>query len=141
MNADWLFALSPLVIALAAVGVIVPVYVRLGRLEGEVTSNRERSNEQFRQAREWSDEQFIEARERPDTQYAALRERFEVEFRQHRERTDLQFAQLRERSDSQHAEVLAEIRRLTDAFLSHSHAPDGGIIFRVPPPSGSTLSE
>jgi hypothetical protein len=97
LNADWLFALSPLVIALAAVGVIVPVYVRLGRLEGEVTSNRERSNEQFREARE--------------------------------------------RADAQHAETLAEIRRLTDAFLSHSHAPDGGIIFRVPPPSGSTLPE
>ena len=47
----------------------------------------------------------------------------------------------RERADAQHAETLSEIRRLTDAFLSHSHATDGGIIFRIPPPSGMTPQE
>ena len=113
------FCLGCSCLGVAVLGLVGPVYLRLGRLEGEVKAGRERSDEQFR-----------EARERSDTHYAELRER-----------TDLQFAQLRERSDSQHAEVLAEIRRLTDAFLSHSHAPDGGIIFRVPPPSGSTLPE
>ena len=120
MDAPTIAAFASVAVALAALlGLVGPVYLRLGRLEGEVKAGRERSDEQFR-----------EARERSDTHYAELRER-----------TDLQFAQLRERSDSQHAEVLAEIRRLTDAFLSHSHAPDGGIIFRVPPPSGSTLPE
>ena len=47
----------------------------------------------------------------------------------------------RGRADAQHAETLSEIRRLTDAFLSHSHATDGGIIFRIPPPSGMTPQE
>jgi hypothetical protein len=36
---------------------------------------------------------------------------------------------------------LAEIRCLTDAVLTHSHASGGGIIFRAPPPSGSTTPE
>lgn len=82
---------------LAVLGLVGPVCMRLGRMEGEVKATRERSDEQFREARE--------------------------------------------RSDVQHAEVLSEIRRLTDAFLSHSHAPDGGIIFRVPPPTDESQRE
>ena len=95
MDAPTIAAFASVAVALVAVlGLVGPVYLRLGRLEGEVKAGRERSDDQFRQARE--------------------------------------------QSDAQHAEVLAEIRRLTDAFLTHSHAPDGGIIIRVPPPSGST---
>ena len=120
MDAPTIAALASVAVALVAVlGLVGPVYLRLGKLEGEVKAGRERSDDQFR-----------EARERSDTQYQQLRDRTEAQFRE-----------LRERSDAQHAETLAEIRRLTDAFLSHSHAPDGGIIFRVPPPSGSTLPE
>ena len=120
MDGPTIAALASVAVALVAVpGLVGPVYMRVGRLEAEVRAGRERSNEQFREVRERSDEQFREVRER----------------------TDEQFAQAQQRSDAQHAEVLGEIRRLTDAFLSHSHAPDGGIIFRVPPASGSTLPE
>ena len=109
MDAPTIAALASLAVALVAfVGLAAPVYLRLGKLEGEVKAGRERSDEQYREARERSDEQFRESCER---------------------------------SDAQHAETLAEIRRLTDAVLTHSHAPDGGIIFRVPPPSGSTTPE
>ena len=98
MDAPTIAALASLAVALVAfVGLAAPVYLRLGKLEGEVKAGRERSDEQYREARE--------------------------------------------RSDVQHAETLAEIRRLTDAVLTHSHGPDGGIIFRVPPPSGSTTPE
>lgn len=98
MDAPTIAALASLAVALVAfVGLAAPVYLRLGKLQGEVKAGRERSDEQYREARE--------------------------------------------RSDAQHAETLTEIRRLTDAFLSHSHAPDGGIIFRVPSPSGSTAPE
>ena len=128
MDAPTIAAFASVAVALVAVlGLVGPVYLRLGRLEGEVKAGRERSDDQFREARERSDDQFREARERSDDQ-----------FREARERSDNQLREARERSDAQHAEVLAEIRRLTDAFLTHSHAPDGGIIFRVPPPSGST---
>lgn len=67
--------------------------------------------------------------------------KLEGEVKAGRERSDEQYREARERSDVQHAETLAEIRRLTDAVLTHSHAPDGGIIFRVPPPSGSATPE
>ena len=97
MDAPTIAAFASAAVALfALLGLVGPVYLRLGRVEGEVKATRERSDDQFGWARE--------------------------------------------RSDVQHAETLAEIRRLTDAFLSHSHAPDGGIIFRVPPPIGSTGS-
>ena len=131
MDAPTIAALASLAVALVAfVGLAAPVYLRLDKLEGEVKAGRERSDEQYREARERSDEQFRESRERSDAQYQQLRDWAEAQFRE-----------ARERSDVQHAETLAEIRRLTDAVLTHSHAPDGGIIFRVPPPSGSTTPE
>ena len=93
MDAPLIAALASVAVTFVAVlGLVGPVYMRLGRLEGEIMATRERSDEQFREARE--------------------------------------------RSGAQHAETMSEIRRLTDAFLSHSHAPDGGIIFRIPPPAG-----
>ena len=131
MDAPTIAALASLAVALVAfVGLAAPVYLRLGRLEAEVKAGRERA-----------DAQYGESRERADAQYAESRERADAQLREMREWVDVRFTQMRERSDAQHAETLGEIRRLTDAFLSHSHAPDGGIIFRVPPPSGSTLPE
>ena len=119
MDAPTIAAFASAAVAWVAIlGLVGPVYLRLGKVEGEVKANRERSDEQFRESRQRSEEQYRE-----------LRTWAEAEFRE-----------AREHSDAQHAETLAEIRRLTDAFLSHSHAPDGGIIFRVPPPSGSTGS-
>ena len=116
MDAPTIAAFASVAVALIAVlGLVGPVYLRLGKLEGEVKAGRERADDQYGQAREHTDALFAQAREH----------------------TDALFAQARERADVQHAEVLGEIRRLTDAILSHSHAPDGGIIFRVPPPSGS----
>ena len=109
MDAPTIAALASLAVALVAfVGLAAPVYLRLGRLEGEVKAGRERADYQHSQARE---------------------------------HTDALFAQAREHADTQHTETLREIRRLTDAFLSHSHAPDGGIIFRIPPPAGSNSAE
>ncbi len=78
---------------------------------------------------------------RLEVEVKAGRERADAQYQEARERSDTQYKDLRERADAQHAEVLAEIRRLTDAFVSHSHAPDGGVIFRVPPPSGLNRPE
>ena len=134
MDVPTIAAFSSLVVALVAVLTLAaPVYLRLGRLEVEVKAGRERADAQYQGAREWSDTQYQEARERSDTQYQEARERSDTQYQDLRERADAQYQDLRERADAQHAEVLAEIRRLTDAFVSHSHAPDGGIIFRIPP--------
>ena len=131
MDAPTIAALASLAVALVAfVGLAAPVYLRLGRLEGEVKAGKERADYQHSQAREHTDVLFAQAREHTDAMFA-----------QAREHTDALFAQARERADTQHAETLGEIRRLTDAFLSHSHAPDGGLIFRIPPPAGSNSAE
>ena len=124
MDAPTIAAFASVAVALATVlGLVGPVYLRLGRLEGEVKAGRERSDEQYREARERSDERYRELRERSDAQFRELRDWAEGQFRESRER-----------SDAQHAETLTEIRRLTDALVAHSHT-DGGIIFHIPPPS------
>ena len=120
MDAPLIAAFASVAVACVAIlGLVGPVYLRQGRVEGEVKATRERSDDQFAWARERSEEQYRELRAWAEAQ----------------------FKESRERSDAQHAETLREIRRLTDAFLSHSYAPDGGIIFRVPPPEGSIPSE
>ena len=142
MDAPTIAAFASVAVALVAVlGLVGPVYLRLGHLEGEVKAGRERSDTQFRESRERSDSQYRELREWSDSQYRELRDWAEAQFRESRERSDPQFREARERADAQHAETLAEIRRLTEAFLSHSHAPDGGVIFRIPPPGGLTTPE
>ena len=130
MDTDWLIALPSMVLSFTVVGVIVSLYIRLGRLETVLKAGRERSDAQHEEARERSDKQFREAREGSDAQCQALRDWSEAQFRE-----------ARERSDAQHAEILAEIRRVTDGPFPRSHAPDGSIIFRVVPPSGSNLPE
>ncbi len=131
MDAPTIAAFASVSVALVTVlGLVGPVYLRLGHLEGEVKAGRERSDDRYRELRERTEAQHAEARERTEDRYRELREWAEGQFRE-----------ARERADAQHAETMAEIRRLTDAFISHSHAPDGGVIFRVPPPAGSPQQE
>ena len=149
MDAPTIAALASVAVAwIAILGLVGPVYLRQGRVEGElkitreeVKLTRERSDEQFGWARERSDEQYRELRSWAETQFRESRERSDEQYRELRAWTEAQFREARERADAQHAETLSEIRRLTDAFLSHSHAPDGGIIFRVPPPGGPPTQE
>ncbi len=153
MDAPTIAAFASVAVAFVTIlGLVAPVYLRQGRVEGEIKATRERSDDQFKWARERSEELYREARERSEEQYRELRDWAEVQFKEARERSDahnrelrdwaeVQFRESRERSDAQHTETLREIRRLTDAFLSHSHAPDGGIVFRIPPPEGSTSPE
>ena len=44
---------------------------------------------------------------------------------------------LDERADERHQEILEEFRRFSEALNSHSHTPDGDVIFTVPPPRAS----
>lgn len=141
MDAPTIAAFASLFMALVAVIALAsPVYLRLGRLEGEVTATRERSGAQYAEAKERSDAQYRELLERhrelkewAEGEFRESRERSEAQYRELREWAEGQFRESRERSEVQHAETLAEIRRLTDALVSHSHA-DGGIIFHIPPP-------
>lgn len=61
MDAPTIAASASLAVALVAfAGLAAPVYLRLGKLEGEVKAGRERSDEQYREARERSDAQHAE---------------------------------------------------------------------------------
>ncbi len=141
MDAPMIAAFASLFMALIAVIALAsPVYLRLGRLEGEITASRERSDAQYAEAKERSDAQHRELREWAEIQFRESRERSDAQYRELRERSEAQYRELRERSDAQHRETLAEIRRLTDALVAHSHV-DGGIIFHLPPPSAPSQQE
>ena len=131
MDAPTIAALAIAVIAV--ISLAAPVYLRLGRLEAEVKAGRERADAQHAESRERTDAQHAESRERADVQHTESRER--AESRENAP-TPNNRRIARERADARHTETLAEIRRLADAFGSHSHAPDGGIIFRIPPQGG-----
>ena len=76
-------AIAAVILALAAlIGLIIPVYSRLGQVEAEIRH-------------------------------------------------------LEERMDARHQEILEEFRRFSEALNSHSHTPDGDVIFTVPPPRAS----
>ena len=82
-NATNLAAIAAVILALAAmIGLLIPMYSRLGQVEAEIKH-------------------------------------------------------LDERMDAQHQEILEEFRRFSEALNSHSHTPDGDVIFTVPPPRAS----
>ena len=141
MDSDWLLAVATMLLSYTALGVVVSLYIRLGKLESALRAGRERSEAQMREWMERSDEELKEWQERSDEQLRDWRERSDARFREQSERSEAQFREWRERSDAQHQEVLKEIRRITDAPFPHSHEPDGSIIYRVPPPSGSSAAE
>ena len=97
--------------AVAFFGSMAMIYYRLGKLEQAVESNKQgiQSN-----------------RELVMSESARLSEKIDTES-----------SRLSDKMDAQHAETMAEIRRLFDALLSHSHDPDLGLIFRAPPGNGS----
>ena len=141
MDAPTIAALASVAVAWVAIlGLVGPIYLRQGRVEGEIKATRERSDDQFGWARERSDAQYRELREWAEGQFREARERSDAQHRELRDWAEAQFREARERSDVQHAETLTEIRRLTDALVAHSHT-DGGIIFHIPPPSGPPRQE
>ena len=52
-------------------------------------------------------------------------------------RLDTEIRHSRELADERHQEILEEFRRFSEALNSHSHTPDGDVIFTVPPPRAS----
>ena len=103
---------------IALLGFVSVVYYKLGKLEGKVEAALE-ANKEFTRA------EIQRLSDKLDAAYARLSARMDAEY-----------ARLSDRMDAQHAETISEIRRLVDAFLSHSHEPDGTIFFRVPPARG-----
>lgn len=101
--------------AVAVFGSIAMIYHRLGKLEQAVAANKELVL----------------------SENARLSDKINGESARLSDKIDAESARLSDKMDAQHAETMAEIRRLFDALLSHSHDPDLGLIFRLPPGNGS----
>ena len=112
--------------AVAVFGSMAMIYHRLGKLEQAVEANKELAQSENARLADKMDENYARLSDRMDADYARLADKIDAES-----------ARLSEKMDAQHAETIAEIRRLFDALLSHSHDPDLGLIFRIPPGNGS----
>ena len=148
------------------IGSIAIVYYRLGRLEGKLeeglAANRAMTAAEGQRLSEKMDLDYARLSQKMDLDNALLSQKMDAlhaeakaDNAQLSQKMDLDnarlldkvdalrtevkadYARLAERMDTQHAETVSEIRRLVDAFVSHSHEPDGNIIFRIPPGSGT----
>ena len=104
---------------IAFIGVNARIFTRLGGLE----QGFELLRDDYKELRE--DNRQLREEMREDNRQ--LREEMREEIRESNR-------QLRELIRSESEQTRAEIRRLTDAMLSHYHDEDGNTRFRVPPP-------
>ena len=123
--------------AVAVFGSIAMIYHRLGKLEQAVEANKELAQSGNARLADKMDENYARLSDRMDADYARLADKIDAESARLSDKMDENYARLSEKMDAQHAETIAEIRRLFDALLSHSHDPDLGLIFRIPPGNGS----
>ena len=108
-----------IVALLGLIGVLFRIFVRLGRLEKAV--------EVLDAGLKTTQDDVKELQRNLHQTEIRLRQEFREEIRQSEER-------LREFIRAENEATRREIRRLTDAFVAHSHEPDGTIVYRIPPP-------
>ena len=106
---------------------------RLGKMAQEVIYTRESVNEEVTHSREMQQKDTEALNQKIDSTREFLLERI-----QHSEEMLLnKIEHSQEMSRAEHEATRAEIRRLIDALLSHSHDADGNIRFPIPPPTGA----
>ena len=123
-----------IVALIGLIGVLIRIFVRLGRLEKAVEgleAGLRTTQDDLKELRRESKEDLQRTEDR-------LRQEFREELRNTEERLRGELRNTEERlRDLIRAESEAtrnEIRRLADALVSHSHDPDGSIRFVMPPP-------
>ena len=140
-----------IVALIGLIGVLIRIFVRLGRLEkavegleaglrttqDDVKGLRHELNE-FRQGVQ---DEFKEVRREFQDGFNMLRREFREDLQRTEDRLRQEFREeirnteerLRDLIRAESEATRNEIRRLTDALVSHSHEPDGSIRFSVPP--------
>ena len=111
-----------IVALIGLIGVLLRIFVRLGRLEKAVEGlevGLKTTQDDLKELRRESKEDLQRTEDR-------LRTEFREELRNTEER-------LRDLIRAESEATRNEIRRLTDALFSHSHEPDGTIKFSMPP--------
>ena len=115
-----------IVALIGLIGVLIRIFVRLGRLEKAVEgleAGLRTTQDDLKELRRESREDLQRTEDR-------LRQEFREELRNTEERLrDL----IRAECEATRETTRNEIRRLTDALVSHSHEPDGTIKFSMPP--------
>ena len=133
-----------IVALIGLIGVLIRIFVRLGRLEkavegleaglkatqDDVKELRRESQEEFKAVRREFQEGFNELRREFREDLQRTEDRLRQEFREELRNTE---ERLRDLIRAESEATRNEIRRLTDALVSHSHDPDGSIRFVIPP--------
>lgn len=138
-------AIAGFAVALAAIfSVGGGALYRLGKMAQEIVYTRESVNEEVTNSREMQQKDSEALNQKIDSTKEFLLERLQhsedmlLKRIQHSEEMLLnKIEHSQEMSRAEHEATRAEIRRLTDALLSHSHDADGNIRFPIPPPTSA----
>ena len=116
-----------IVALIGLIGVLIRIFVRLGRLEKAV--------EGLEVGLKTTQDDLKELRRESKEDLQRTEDRLRTEFREELRNTEERLRDLiRAECEATRETTRNEIRRLTDALVSHSHDPDGSIRFVIPPP-------
>ena len=141
-----------IVALIGLIGVLIRIFVRLGRLEKAVEgleAGLKTTQDDVKELRRESQEEFNKVRREFREDLQRTEDRLRQEFREDLQRTEDRLRQefreelrnteerlrdlIRAESEATRETTRNEIRRLTDALVSHSHELDGSIRFSMPP--------
>ena len=115
-----------IVALIGLIGVLIRIFVRLGRLEKAV--------EGLEVGLKTTQDDLKELRRESKEDLQRTEDRLRTEFREELRNTEERLRDLiRAECEATRETTRNEIRRLTDALVSHSHDPDGSIRFVIPP--------
>ena len=115
-----------IVALIGLIGVLIRIFVRLGRLEKAV--------EGLEVGLRTTQDDLKELRRESKEDLQRTEDRLRTEFREELRNTEERLRDLiRAECEATRETTRNEIRRLTDALVSHSHDPDGSIRFVIPP--------
>ena len=115
-----------IVALIGLIGVLLRIFVRLGRLEKAV--------EGLEVGLKTTQDDLKELRRESKEDLQRTEDRLRTEFREELRNTEERLRDLiRAECEATRETTRNEIRRLTDALVSHSHDPDGSIRFVIPP--------
>ena len=119
-----------IVALIGLIGVLLRIFVRLGRLEKAVEgleAGLKATQDDAKESQKGLRDELNELRREYREDLQRTEDRLRQEIRNTEER-------LRDLIRAESETTRNEIRRLTDALVSHSHDPDGSIRFVMPPP-------
>ena len=144
-----------IVVLIGLIGVLIRIFVRLGRLEkavegleaglkatqGDLKESQKGFRDELNEFRRESQEEFKAVRQEFQEGFNKLRREFREDLQRTEDRLRQEFREelrnteerLRDLIRSESEATRNEIRRLADALVSHSHDPDGSIRFVIPP--------